>query len=60
MTLARAFVEEQLSLRGMSPLLNFHFDKDEETGEYKPHCHVAVPTRRLEENGMGEKEREWN
>jgi Ti-type conjugative transfer relaxase TraA len=60
MTLARAFVEEQLSLRGMSSLLNFHFDRDEETGEYNPHCHVAIPTRRLEKNGMGEKEREWN
>ncbi|MBX9621592.1 MAG: AAA family ATPase [Alphaproteobacteria bacterium] len=60
MTLARAFVEEQLSLRGMSPLLNFHFDRDEETGEYNPHCHVVIPTRRLEKNGMGEKEREWN
>lgn len=60
MILARAFVEEQLSLRGMSPLLNFHFDRDEETGEYNPHCHVTVPTRRLEKNGIGEKEREWN
>jgi Ti-type conjugative transfer relaxase TraA len=58
--LAHAFVEEQISLRGMGALMNFHFDVDEKTGESKPHCHVAVTTRRLMEDGMGEKEREWN
>jgi Ti-type conjugative transfer relaxase TraA len=61
MTLARAFVQDQLSGRGMAAKLNFHFDVDEETGEENPHCHVTAVTRRLEENGLSlKKEREWN
>ncbi|HUX78431.1 MAG TPA: MobA/MobL family protein, partial [Alphaproteobacteria bacterium] len=59
--LTREFVQDQLSGRGMAAQLNFHFDKDEATGEEKPHCHVTVATRRLEENGLSlKKEREWN
>ncbi len=59
--LAKEFVEDQISSRGMAALLNFHFDKDEETGEEKPHCHVLVPTRRLSENGFHvKKENDWN
>lgn len=64
--LAREFVEDQISSRGMAAQLNFHFDVDEETGEgdypqAKPHCHVVITTRRLEENGLSsKKERDWN
>lgn len=59
--LAREFVEDQIASHGMAAQLNFHFDVDEETGEYKPHCHVVVTLRRLEENGLSaKKERDWN
>ncbi|HUX79804.1 MAG TPA: MobA/MobL family protein, partial [Alphaproteobacteria bacterium] len=59
--LAREFVQDQLCGRGMAAQLNFHFDVDEETGEPKPHCHVAVTTRRLDEHGLcSKKELEWN
>jgi Ti-type conjugative transfer relaxase TraA len=59
--LAREFVEDQICGHGMMAKLNFHFDVDEETGEKKPHCHVAVTTRRLEERGLSsKKEIEWN
>ncbi|OFX02370.1 MAG: Ti-type conjugative transfer relaxase TraA, partial [Alphaproteobacteria bacterium RIFCSPLOWO2_02_42_7] len=59
-TLAKEFVQDQICSRGMAAQLNFHFDIDEETGEEKPHCHVVVTTRLLEESGMGAKERNWN
>lgn len=58
--LAREFVQHQLCMRGMAAQLNFHFDVDKKTGEGKPHCHVIVPTRLLDETGMGKKERDWN
>src|SRR3989338_7903473 len=58
--LAREFVQDQICSHGMVAQLNFHMDVDEETGEEKPHCHVVVTTRRLEETGMGAKERDWN
>jgi len=59
--LAREFVEDQICGHGMMAKLNFHFDIDEETGEQKPHCHVVVTTRRLEEKGLSsKKETEWN
>jgi len=59
--LAREFVEDQICGYGMAAQLNFHFDVDEETGEYKPHCHVLTSMRHLEENGLSpKKERNWN
>ncbi|HUX78430.1 MAG TPA: MobA/MobL family protein, partial [Alphaproteobacteria bacterium] len=59
--LAREFVEDQICQHGMAAQLNFHFDVDEKTGEYKPHCHVVATTRRLEENCLSsKKERDWN
>lgn len=61
MALAREFVQDQICSRGMAAQLNFHFDIDKETGEEKPHCHVVMTTRRLEEEGLSpKKEREWN
>lgn len=60
-SLAKEFVEDQICSRGMAALLNFHFDKDKETGEEKLHCHVLVTTRRLSENGFHvKKENDWN
>ncbi len=59
--LAREFVEGQIASHGMAAQLNFHFDVDEETGEYKPHCHVTATMRYLEEKGLSpKKERAWN
>jgi Ti-type conjugative transfer relaxase TraA len=61
MALAREFMEDQICFHGMAAQLNFHFDVDKGTGEEKPHCHVLVTTRRLEENGLSpKKERDWN
>lgn len=61
MALAREFVQDQICARGMVAQLNFHFDVDEKTGDEKPHCHVVMITRRLEEEGLSsKKEREWN
>ncbi|MBA3813979.1 MAG: AAA family ATPase [Alphaproteobacteria bacterium] len=61
MALAREFVEDQLCARGMAAQLNFHFDKEEKTGDENHHCHVLVTTRRLDEEGMNsKKEEDWN
>lgn len=61
MALAREFVQDQICGRGMAAQLNFHFDVDKETGDEKPHCHVVMTTRPLDENGLSpKKEREWN
>ncbi len=59
--LAREFVEDQLCGRGMTALLNFHFDVDKKTKEVKPHCHILLTMRTLEEEGFSsKKERSWN
>lgn len=59
--LAREFLEDQCCKLGITVLANFHLDRDGETGEYKPHCHALLLTRRLEENGLSlHKERAWN
>ncbi len=60
LVLAREFVQDQIAGHGMAAQLNFHFDKDEKTGEEKPHCHVTATTRRLSEEGLAPKSREWN
>ncbi|MBA3814593.1 MAG: AAA family ATPase [Alphaproteobacteria bacterium] len=65
MALAREFVQDQMCSRGMAAQLNFHFDGDKEMGEgdypqEKPHCHVLLTTRRLDEAGMEAKERDWD
>ncbi|MBL0941919.1 MAG: AAA family ATPase, partial [Alphaproteobacteria bacterium] len=59
--LAREFLQDQCCKLGITVLANFHLDTDEETGEYKPHCHALLLTRRLEEHGLSaHKERAWN
>jgi Ti-type conjugative transfer relaxase TraA len=61
MILAREFVQDQICSHGIAAQLNFHFDVDKETGEEKPHCHVTMATRYLEENGLSaKKERSWD
>ena len=60
-SLTREFVEDQLCGRGMTALLNFHFDVDKITGESKPHCHILLTMRTLEETDFNsKKERSWN
>lgn len=60
-TLAREFVKDQLCGRGMTALLNFHFDVDKKTGQEKPHCHILLTMRTLDEEGFNSnKERSWN
>ena len=59
--LVREFAADQLCGRGMTALLNFHFDVDKKTGEAKPHCHILLTMRTLEEEGFSsKKERSWN
>src|SRR3990167_8158184 len=66
MALAREFVQDQICTRGMVAQLNFHFDIDKKTNDEdypqeKPHCHVVMTTRPLDENGLSpKKERDWN
>ncbi|MBL0942256.1 MAG: AAA family ATPase, partial [Alphaproteobacteria bacterium] len=59
--LAREFLQDQCCRLGIAVLANFHLDTEEETAEYKPHCHALLLTRRLEEHGLSaHKERAWN
>jgi Ti-type conjugative transfer relaxase TraA len=54
------FVQNVFVEKGMVAITNFHFDVDKKTGMNKPHCHVLLSTRSLEEDGFGLKQREWN
>ena len=57
--LARDFVREQFVERSMVADLNVHWDIGED-GQAKPHAHVMLTTRSVDENGFGAKERTWN
>jgi Ti-type conjugative transfer relaxase TraA len=57
--LARDFVREQFVERGMVADLNVHWDIGEDR-QAKPHAHVMLSTRSVDENGFGAKERSWN
>lgn len=57
--LARDFVREQFVDRGMVADLNVHWDIGED-GLAKPHAHVMLSTRSVDESGFGAKERDWN
>jgi Ti-type conjugative transfer relaxase TraA len=57
--LARDFVTREFVARGMIADLNVHWDRDAE-GEPKPHAHVMLTTRAVDETGFGAKVREWN
>src|SRR6201986_5016723 len=57
--LARDFVQAEFVDRGMIADLNVHWDKAED-GMPKPHAHVMLTMRAVDENGFGRKVRDWN
>jgi Ti-type conjugative transfer relaxase TraA len=57
--LARDFVHAEFVDRGMIADLNVHWDMTED-GSQKPHAHVMLTMRAVDENGFGQKVREWN
>ncbi|WP_316203926.1 Ti-type conjugative transfer relaxase TraA [Bradyrhizobium sp. SZCCHNS3051] len=57
--LARDFVEGEFVSRGMTADLNVHWDFGED-GMLKPHAHVMLTMRAVDENGFGRKARDWN
>ena len=57
--LARDFVQSSLWIRGMIADLNVHWDIGED-GMPKPHAHVMLTMRAVDENGFGPKVRDWN
>src|SRR3546814_8220101 len=57
--LARDFVQAEFVERGMIADLNVHWDIGAE-GLAKPHAHVMLTMRAMNEQGFGAKERDWN
>ncbi|MFO1116905.1 MAG: Ti-type conjugative transfer relaxase TraA [Beijerinckiaceae bacterium] len=57
--LARDFVQAEFVDRGMIADLNVHWDRAED-GQPKPHAHVMLTMRSVDENGFGQKVRDWN
>src|ERR1700754_4856518 len=57
--LARDFVQSEFVDRGMIADLNVHSDIGED-GLPKPHAHVMLTMRTVDENGFGPKVRDWN
>jgi Ti-type conjugative transfer relaxase TraA len=57
--LARDFVQTEFVDRGMIADLNVHWDMAED-GMPKPHAHVMLTMRAVDENGFGPKVRDWN
>ncbi|MBR1273322.1 Ti-type conjugative transfer relaxase TraA [Bradyrhizobium sp. AUGA SZCCT0283] len=57
--LARDFVRSEFVNRGMIADLNVHWDTAED-GMPKPHAHVMLTMRAVDENGFGRKVRDWN
>jgi Ti-type conjugative transfer relaxase TraA len=57
--LARDFVKSEFVDRGMIADLNVHRDIGED-GLAKPHAHVMLTMRSVDENGFGAKVRDWN
>ncbi|UUL83780.1 Ti-type conjugative transfer relaxase TraA [Sphingomonas qomolangmaensis] len=57
--LARNFVQREFVSRGMVADLNVHWDIGAD-GEPKPHAHVMLATRSVDEYGFGAKNRDWN
>jgi Ti-type conjugative transfer relaxase TraA len=57
--LARDFVPGEFVDRGMIADLNVHWDMSED-GMPKPHAHVMLTMRAVDENGFGQKARDWN
>src|SRR6516164_1807088 len=57
--LARDFVRGEFVDRGMIADVNVHWDVGED-GMPKPHAHVMLTMRAVDENGFGPKVRDWN
>jgi len=57
--LARDFVQSEFVDRGMIADLNVHWDTAEDWTP-KPHAHVMLTMRAVNENGFGKKVRDWN
>ncbi|MGJ5155358.1 Ti-type conjugative transfer relaxase TraA [Bradyrhizobium sp. HKCCYLR1023] len=57
--LARDFVRSEFVGLGMIADLNVHWDRAED-GLPKPHAHVMLTMRAVDENGFGQKVRDWN
>ncbi|MFE0017546.1 Ti-type conjugative transfer relaxase TraA [Mesorhizobium sp. NPDC059054] len=57
--LARDFVQAQFVDAGMIADLNVHWDIGED-GMAKPHAHVMLAMRSVDEDGFGPKVRDWN
>jgi ATP-dependent exoDNAse (exonuclease V) alpha subunit len=57
--LARDFVEREFVARGMIADLNVHWDIGQD-GQAKPHAHVMLTMRSVDEEGFGAKVRDWN
>ncbi|RAZ88597.1 Ti-type conjugative transfer relaxase TraA [Mesorhizobium hawassense] len=57
--LARDFVQAEFVSRGMVADINVHWDRAED-GSPKPHAHVMLTMRSVDENGFGPKVRDWN
>ena len=57
--LARDFARTEFVDHGMIADLNVHWDMAED-GMPKPHAHVMLTMRTVDENGFGRKVREWN
>lgn len=57
--LARDFAQAEFVDQGMIADLNVHWDFAED-GSPKPHAHVMLTMRSVDENGFGQKVRDWN
>ena len=57
--LARDFVQREFVDRGMIADLNVHWDRGKD-GLVKPHAHVMLTMREVNEQGFGAKARDWN
>ncbi|MGD9725655.1 MAG: Ti-type conjugative transfer relaxase TraA [Nitrospiraceae bacterium] len=57
--LARDFAQAEFVDQGMIADVNVHWDMGED-GMPKPHAHVMITMRSLDENGFGQKVRDWN
>ncbi|MBB5049565.1 Ti-type conjugative transfer relaxase TraA [Rhodopseudomonas rhenobacensis] len=57
--LARDFAQSEFVDQGMIADVNVHWDMAED-GMPKPHAHVMLTMRAVNENGFGQKVRDWN
>jgi ATP-dependent exoDNAse (exonuclease V) alpha subunit len=57
--LARDFVRTEFVEHGMIADLNVHWDISAD-GQAKPHAHVMLTLRDIDEDGFGKKNRDWN